>query len=79
MAAGRFGLAARELQQIARSSTHSDEANYVLGICEQCGDAPVKPTRLGRGFRPVRRLRTGQSWLVYVSVTIAAVLPMPRS
>jgi tetratricopeptide (TPR) repeat protein len=35
MAAGKFGLAARELEAILTSNPRSDEAAYVLGLCEQ--------------------------------------------
>ena len=35
MAAGKFGLAARNLEQVLAWKTDADEAAYVLGICEQ--------------------------------------------
>ncbi len=35
MAAGRFGLAARNLEQLLAWKSNSDEVAYVLGICEQ--------------------------------------------
>ena len=35
MAAGRFGLAARNLEQLLAWKPDSDEAAYVLGLCEQ--------------------------------------------
>jgi thioredoxin-like negative regulator of GroEL len=35
MAAGRFGLAARNLEKLLAWSPSADEAAYVLGICEQ--------------------------------------------
>ncbi len=35
MAAGKFGLAARDLETILAWKPHSDEAAYMLGICEQ--------------------------------------------
>ena len=35
MAAGRFGLAARNLDKLLAWKPNSDEAAYVLGICEQ--------------------------------------------
>jgi enediyne biosynthesis protein E4 len=35
MAAGRFGMAARDLNQLLAWKPDSDEAAYVLGICEQ--------------------------------------------
>ena len=35
MAAGKFGLAARDVEQLLAWKTDSDEAAYVLGMCEQ--------------------------------------------
>ena len=35
MRAGKFGLAARDLEQLMAWKTGSDEAAYVLGMCEQ--------------------------------------------
>jgi enediyne biosynthesis protein E4 len=40
MAAGRFGMAARNLAKLLAWKPSSDEAAYMLGICEQARGRP---------------------------------------
>ena len=47
-----FGLAARNLEQLLTWKPDSDEAAYVLGLCEQCAGELVRPRQRGPGDAP---------------------------